>query len=315
MSVQARTLSTTIPRRIGPYIWVVPSLVILAMFMFYPIGFTTLLSFFTWNGFGDSAFEEFVGLGNYGRALDDTFFFNAFRNTVSFAVSMVTIELFIAFVLATFIFQGRFRGGSWLRGTIFFPGVLSAVVVGLIWRQTVFLRRGLIDTVTTSLGLPAFFPLGDLDWAFYMIIMVGIWQNIGFNLIIFYAGLQSLDNEVLESAQIDGASFWQVMFRVIAPLQIHVILINVILNLVGSVKMFDLAYMLVQGHKGRSPIQVTHAADVFATYMHFNSFSGATGGGGMRKMGYAAAIAVFMIIVSLVFAVFRQGLRKRFDVL
>ena len=299
--------------KLGPYIWIVPSLGMLVVFMFYPIGHTTALSFFEWNGFGDSAFEKFVGLDNYRLTLDDKFFFNAFRNTLMFAGSMVTVELFIAFVLATFIFQGRFRGGSLLRGTIFFPSVLSAIVVGLVWRNTVFLRRGLIDTVTTTLGLPAFFPLGHMDWAFYMIIMVGIWQNIGFNLIIFYAGLQSMDEEVLESAQIDGANFWQVMFRVIAPLQIHVILVNIILNVVGSVKMFDLAYMLTSS-KGRGPLQVAHVTDVFATYMHFNSFGGALASGGHKKMGYAAAIAVVMMLVMLIFAVFRQGLRKRFDV-
>jgi raffinose/stachyose/melibiose transport system permease protein len=295
-----------------PLVWIAPAVAMLATFLFFPIGYTSLLSFFEWNGFTPNAFEKFVGLGNYAQATQDEFFITSFRNTLMFVGALITVELFIAFSLAVFIFLARFRGAAWLRGVIFFPSVLSAVVVGIIWRNVVFLREGLIDVVTTTLGLPGFYPLGDIKLAFYMIILVGIWQNVGFNLVIFYAGLQSLDHEVLEAAQMDGASFWQTILRVIAPLQTHVILVNVILNVIGGVKIFDLVFSL-SNSKGRGPLQVAHITDVFATYMHFNSFGGALAGGN-RRLGYAAAIAVVMMIVMLTFAVFRQRLRKTFDI-
>ena len=295
-----------------PFIWIAPAVAVLAAFLLYPIGYTILLSFFDWNGFTPNAFGQFVGLDNYLRATQDEFFITAFRNTLLFVAAMITIELLIAFSLAVFIFLGQFRGAAWLRGVIFFPSVLSPVVVGIIWRNVVFLRKGLIDVFTTALNLPAFYPLGDINLAFLMIILVGVWQNIGFNLIIFYAGLQSLDSEVLESAQIDGASFWQLIGRVIAPLQLRIILVNIILNVIGGVKVFDLVFSL-SNSKGRGPLQVAHITDVFATYMHFNSFGGALAGGN-RRLGYAAAIAVVMMIVMLTFAVYRQRLRRTFDI-
>ena len=296
---------------IRPFVWILPSVALLAVFLFYPILYTTALSFFDWNGFTRNAFADFVGLDNFLELPQDRFMRIAAKNTFLFVTAMITVELIIAFVLAVFIFEAQFRGAAWLRGIIFFPSVLSAVVIGIVWRNVVFLREGLIDTIVTTLGLPAFFPLGDPDLVFFAIIVVGIWQTTGFNLIIFYAGLQSLENEVLESAQIDGANFWQLMFRIIAPLLWPLIVVNIILNVIGGVNVFDLVNVM-QG-PGWMPMSTTHAADALATYMYFNSFGGSVAGG-FHKLGYAAAIAVVMMLVSLVFAAFRQRLRRTVDI-
>ena len=293
--------------------WILPCVAILSVFLFYPIIQTTALSFFEWNGFTPDPFAEFVGPSNFIELTQDKFIRIATKNTFLFVLAMTTLELFIAFMLAVFIFQAGFRGAAWLRGIIFFPSVLSAIVVGIIWRNIVFLREGLIDQFTTTLGLPGFFPLGDIDLAFPSIIVVAIWQNVGFNLIIFYAGLQSLDNEVLESAQIDGANFWQLIIRVIAPLQRPVILVSIILNFIGGIKVFDLVFSMTAS-KGVNPLLVAHITDVFATYMNFNSFGGGPRGSAVRAFGYAAAIAVVMMLVSIVFAFLRQRLRRSVDV-
>ncbi len=299
--------------RFTPYVWILPAAVILAVFLFYPIFQTTALSFFEWNGFMPDPFAEFVGPSHYIELTQDKFMGIATKNTFLFVLAMTTVELFIAFVLAVFIFQAQFRGAAWLRGILFFPSVLSAIVVGIIWRNIVFLREGLIDQLTTAFGLPDFFPLGDIDLAFPSIIVVAIWQNVGFNLIIFYAGLQSLDNEVLESAQIDGASFWQLIIRIIAPLQRPVILVSIILNFIGGIKVFDLVFSM-SASKGVNPLAVAHVTDVFATYMNFNSFGGGPRGSAVRAFGYAASIAVVMMVVSIVFAFLRQRLRRTVDI-
>ena len=151
-----------------------------------------------------------------------------------------------------------------------------------------------------------------MDFAFLSIIVVAIWQTIGFNLIIFYAGLQSLDNEVLESAQIDGAGFWQLILRIIAPLQWPVVVVSIILNLIGGVKVFDLIFSMTSGG-GNNPLQTAHITDVFATYMNWNGFGGGPRGG-VRRFGYASAITVVMMVVSLVFAAFRQRLRRTVEI-
>ena len=297
-------------RRINwrPYVWILPGLVMLVALLFYPIIFSSLLSLFDWNGYRRDIFEIFVGLDNYIALAQDPRFLKALVNTLLFVFFAITLQLGGALLLAIFIYLGEFRGASWLRGVIFFPSVLSAVVVGITWRNVMFLRGGLIHQVTTAFDLPNFFPLGDPDFAVLTIILVAMWQGTGFNLVIFYAGLQALENEVVESAQIDGAGFWQVIVRIIVPLQVHVILVSVILNIIGGIQIFDLVFVLSNG-----PIKLTHAADVLSTYMIFNSFAASAIGGGQSRLGYAAAIAVVMMIIMLMFAILRTRARKAID--
>ncbi len=290
------------------YFWVAPALLMLAAFLFYPISFTSTLSLFQWNGYTTTPFADFVGLDNYINLLQDARFYHALQNTLLFVFFAVTVQIGLALVLAIFIYLGEFRGSNVLRGVIFFPSVLSAVVVALTWRNVVFLRGGLLNQVTTVLGLPDFFPLGDPKLAFLVIIFVALWQGIGFNLVIFYAGLQSLDKEITEAAQIDGAGFWQLIYGVIAPLQAPVILVSAILNLIGGLQIFDLVFVFSKG-----PMAATHATDVLATYMVFNSFAGSSTGGGKSELGYAAAIAVVMMIIMLVFSLLRTQVRRLID--
>jgi ABC-type sugar transport system permease subunit len=182
------------------------------------------------------------------------------------------------------------------------------VVVALTWRNVVFLRGGLINQFTTAFGLPDFFPLGDPAQAFLTITFVAIWQGVGFNLVIFYAGLQSLEREITEAAQMDGAGFWQLITRVILPLQANVVLISVILNLIGSLQLFDLVFVFSKG-----PMAATHATDVLATYMVFNSFASSSTAGGKNQLGYAAAIAVVMMALMLIFSLLRNRVRRAID--
>ena len=297
-------------RRLSPYVWIAPAVAALIGFLFYPIFFSTTLSLFDWNGYTQTPFANFVGLGNFIRLAQDARFYHALENTLLFTLFAITVQIGLALALAVFIYLGEFRGSSLLRAAIFFPSVLSAVVVALTWRHVVFLRGGLIHQFTTAAGLPDFFPLGDPNQAFLAIIFVAIWQGVGFNLVIFYAGLQSLEREITEAAQIDGAGFWQLIRRVIMPLQAHLILVSVILNLIGGLQVFDLVFVFSKG-----PMAATHATDVLATYMVFNSFAGSStgGGGGKSQLGYAAAIAVVMMILMLIFSLLRTRARRAID--
>ena len=296
--------------KLSQYLWIIPAMVVLAMFLFYPIGYSTVLSFFEWNGINPNPFETFVGTDNYDKLVSDQFFHTAFTNSLILVFSMITVQIGIALLLAIFIFMGEFRGAAWLRGVIFFPSVLSAVVVGLVWRNVIFLRGGFIDVITDAFSLPDFFPLSNPDIAFFAITLVAIWQGIGFNLIIFYAGLQSLNQEIVESAMIDGASFWRLIYHVIAPLQRPIILVSVMLNVIGGFQVFDLIFVLSKGAMAN-----THTTDVLATYMLFNSLGGSFFGfgGGRRLVGYASAIAIVMMLLMLVFALLRTRARKAID--
>ena len=263
---------------------------------------------FDYNGYGKEIFSNFVGLDNYVELSGDHLFHKALRHSLLFVFFGITVQMAIALLLAVFIYLGKFRWASSLRATIFFPCVLSAIVVALIMRHVVFLRGGLIHQVTTRFGWPDFFPLGDPVFAIYVLISVAIWQGVGFNLVIFYAGLQSMSDEVLESAQIDGANFWQLIWRIIVPLQAHVILVSVVLNVIGGIQIYDLVFVFIKGH-----IAAIHAADVLASYLMFNSFAGASVYGGRSALGYAASIGVVMMAMMLAFAVLRNRIRRAID--
>ena len=295
---------------LGPYLWILPGILILVAFLFYPIAFSTILSLFEWNGINQNPFETFVGTEHYASLVKDRFFKTSLTNSLILVLAVVTVQIGIALLLAIFIFMGKFKGGAWVRGIIFFPSVLSAVVVGLVWRNVIFLRGGMISRATETLDLPAFYPLGDPDIAFYSIVLVAIWQGIGFNLVIFFAGLQSLNQDVLESAMIDGANFWRTIYHVIVPLQRHVILVSVMLNVIGGFQVFDLIFVLSKGAMANA-----HITDVLSTYMLFNSLGGSFFGfgGGRRQVGYASAIAIVMMVLMLIMAVMRNRARKAID--
>ena len=284
-----------------PYLWTVPAVAFLLVFLFYPIFFNLLLSLFDWNGVDRNPLAKFIGLLNYANAFKDPIFLTALRNTLVFVFFSITLQNAVALTAAIFLYMGRFRGSTILRALIFFPGVLSAVVVSLVWRNVVLLRGGLIPQLAQLLGIPNFFPLSNPDLAFYVIVVISIWQWTGFNFVIFYAGLQALDEDLFDAAQVDGANFWQLVFKIIIPQQWQVLLTNVILNLIGGFQVFDIVFVMTNGGPA-------HATEAMATYMVQKSF-----GQGQSRMGYAAAIASMIMIMSIAFAAFRNRISRALD--
>ena len=213
--------------------------------------------------------------------------------TIVYTVSTLTLQLGSAYILAVFIYFGQFSGASNIRALIFFPGVLSAVFVGRIWRIFIFLRGGLIFQVRNAFGLPDVFLLPE--YAFEIVVFIGLWQFIGFNLLILYAGLQSLDKEVLDSARIDGAGFWRILIYVVTPLQWHTMLVVALLNVIFAVQLFDLPKVI--------------GGNVLGTYLVHISFGSRIGG----PLGYVSAMATVMIGIVLLFSYLRGRLLSRID--
>lgn len=276
-----------------PYLWVLPALVFVVALKFYPVIFSITLSFFEWNVFQRGPFTRFIGLGNYSQLVQDGRLINALAQSLVYIIATITVQLGCAYGLATFIYFGRFSGASILLGILFFPGVLSGVIVGRIWRAFVFLRGGLIYQATNALGLPDIFLLPE--YAFEIVTVVGIWQFVGFNLVIFHAGLQSLDNEVLDAARMDGAGFWSLVLYIVTPLQRHTMLVVGMLNVIFAVQLFDLPRMI--------------GGNVLATYLVDISFGSRIAG----PLGYASAIATVMIGIAVLFALLHSRLRQAIE--
>jgi raffinose/stachyose/melibiose transport system permease protein len=256
-----------------------------------------ILSFFEFSGFETNLFKKFVGWKNFIKISNDKYFWIALKNTFLFVFGAVFIQTGIALLLAIFIFFGNFKYSTLIRSIIFFPCVLAPVSVGLVWKK-IFEQDGVLNTI---IGLD-FSWLSSVSLAIWLIITVNTWQWIGYTLVIYYAGLQSLNTELLEAADIDGANWRAKIFSIVIPLLWPTTILNMILNLIGGFRAFDIVYVLTRGGPA-------HYSEVLASYLYYYSFAA----GGPSKMGVGASIAfvIFGCIFSI--AIIRVIAMKRIN--
>ena len=282
--------------RFRPYAYLIPSLMIFFVFVLSPIIFSLTLSYYDFTGYDAHVFKEYVGWQNYRTLFADRYFWISLRNTVYFVGASISIQVVVALFLAIIIFIGRFRFSVLIRTIIFFPGVLAPVSVSLAWRRMLE-QDGVINQI---LGID-FSWLSSVHLAIWCVIFVSIWQWVGYNLVIFYAGLQSIDIEMLEAADVDGANWLTKITRIIIPSLFPTIVLNVILNLIGSFRVFDVVYVLTRG----GPV---HNSEVLTTIMFYYSFAA----NGPNKMGVGSSVAVIMFAVVILFGFARiLTLRRR----
>jgi ABC-type sugar transport system permease subunit len=272
-----------------PYTYLAPSLLVFLIFVLTPVLFSLSLSFFNFTGYDSKIFREYTGLRNYKILFADKYFWISLKNTVYFVGASITIQVAAALFLAVIIFIGRFRLSVLIRTIIFFPGVLAPVSVSLAWRK--MLEQ---DGVINQILRVDFSWLSSVPLAIWCVILVSIWQWVGYNLVIFYAGLQSIDIQMLEAADVDGAGWMTKIVRIIVPSILPAVLLNVILNLIGSFRVFDVVYVLTRG----GPV---HNSEVLTTIMFYYSFSAY----GPNKMGVGSSVAVIMFFVVILFGAAR----------
>ncbi|HEC61309.1 MAG TPA: sugar ABC transporter permease [bacterium] len=279
-----------------PYTYLAPAMLVFLIFVFTPVVFSLTLSLYKFTGFDSRLFRTFVGFDNYKILFADRYFWISLRNTLYFVGASISVQVVISLFLAIIIFVGRFRFSVLIRTVIFFPGVLAPVSISLAWRRMLE-QDGVINRI---LGGINFSWLSSVQLAIWCVIFVSIWQWVGYNLVIFYAGLQTLDIELLEAADVDGASWSVKINRIIVPLLKPTIMLNVILNLIGSFRVFDIVYVLTRG----GPV---HNSEVLTTIMYYYSFSA----NGPNKMGVGSSVAVVMFAFVLVFGFIRiRNLRR-----
>ena len=279
---------------IVPYSYLIPALVFLLVIVFFPVIVSLILSFYSFTGYETNIFNKFVGIKNFKFLFHHRYFWIALRNTFYFVGSMAVIQVAIALFLAIIIFLGNFKYSSLIRMIIFFPAVLAPVSVSLAWRK-ILEQDGVLNQI-----LHISYPwLAKVHLAIWCVVSVNIWQWVGYSLIIFYAGLQGINKELLEAADIDGANWTQKIFRIVIPFLTPIIVLNVILNVIGSFRAFDIIYVLTRG----GPV---HNSEVFTTLMYYYSFAA----NGPSKMGVGAVIAFVMFSAIIVFGVVRIRLLK-----
>lgn len=260
-----------------------PAVAVYAVFAVIPIFVSFYYSLVEWNGFSD---KTFVGLANFAEAFADSVFWSSFVNNLYVVAASVFGQVPIALFFALLL-NRKWKGSKLFRTVGFLPVVISTVVVSLVWGMIFNARRGLVNQLLSAVGLEEWRQnwLGDPKLAMLAVCVTIIWQFVGLYLIIFLSALQNIPSEIDEAARIDGASGLRHTFFITLPMIWDTIIVAVILCISGSIRTFDLIYVMTSGGPG-------HATEVLATYMFDKTFSS-------TRYGYGSAISVCIFFFSL----------------
>jgi ABC-type sugar transport system permease subunit len=292
------------------YLFLLPMVLLTLTFVIYPIAGSVRYAFYNWDGFGEPS--QFVGLRHFVRVASDPYFWNAFKHTLIYTAVLVPVQLTLALVLAIVLNNPRLRGASLYRAVYFLPVVTSMAVIGVVLGLLFSRISSNFPQWLVANGLvnPTLGIVNDPRLALPVIIAVGIWHTLGYNLIYFLAALQSVPKELYEAATVDGAGpferFWFITVPMIRPIGSMILFLAIL----GSLGVFDLVWVLTQG----GPF---YASDVVSTYIYSYTFTTARGSSD-ANFGYASAAALFMsllvlAITSLQAVVVSRARRRRAD--
>jgi len=279
-----QNISSRIWRFISVYWLLFPAVAIYFIFLVYPMLFSLIISFYKWDGLSPT--KVFVGAQNYQRFFLDSTSRLVLKNNLIWMIFMLSIPVLLGLLLALALNQ-KIRGRTLFRCIFYSPAILPLVSVGIIWAWIYNPMFGAVNTFFRIIGLPSLARpwLSDPQVAFYSVIVTGIWQSTGFPMLLFLAGLQTIPKELYEAAKIDGASGLQSFWYITLPFLRETFIIVTSLLMVGSLKVFDLIYVMTWGGPGR-------LTQVLSTWMYFNTFV-------FHKAGFGSAIAWIMTIFSL----------------
>jgi raffinose/stachyose/melibiose transport system permease protein len=276
-------------------IFLPPALALFTLFVILPIGEAAWCSFDNWNGMG--AVDQMVGVRNYMQALGHSVFHRAFINNLLIVAVSLLLQLPLALAIAMLLAE-RFTGAVAFRMIFFLPFILADVAAGLIWRFMFDGDFGPLSYFIQWLGYDAYYILADRDLAITTVLTVIVWKYFGFHMMLYIAGLQSIDRNLYEAADIDGATAWQRFRYITIPQLGPMIRISVFFALVGSLQVFDVIVPLTGG----GPLNSTHT---MVSYLY--QF-----GVGRMRVGFGSAVGVilFLICVFVAFGYKRWFMRN-----
>ena len=277
-------------------LFLAPTLALLAGFLFYPLIYGVVLSVHDTAGFD---LGGFVGLDNFAHAIfGDAVFHQALLNTILFTGAAVVLQTGLGFGLAVLV-ADRKRGRTLLRLVFFVPFVLASVAVGAVWKFLYAPFFGVVPTVGSALGLPTqtFAPLADGNWALWAIMAAFLWRFAGFSMVVYLAAIEALPREYHEHAQLEGARRFQQLRMVTWPLLWPQTFVLVLLTTLGTLRIFDMVWLMTQG--GPDHATETVATDIYSTAFRF------------LQVGYAQAMAMILLAVILLLTVVEYRLLNR----
>jgi len=277
-------------------VFVLPSFLLFALIVILPIFMSGYYSMLNWDGIGEG---KFVGLQNFIDLFRNSSegFGKSIMNSLILAVLSVFVQLPIALILALILASGV-KGEGFYRTVFFIPVIISTVVIGQLWMKVYNPSYGLLNTLLNNIGLGSLSRawLGETKTALIAAFIPSVWQYIGYHMLLMYAAIKTIPDEIYEAARIDGASAFKTALRITIPLIRPIIKVCIIFAIIGSLKVFDLVYILTNG----GPV---HSSEVPSTLMYNTIFN-------KYMYGSGSAMAIFIVLECLVFTLIVQKLFK-----
>ncbi len=285
-------------RSTTPYLFLLPAVVVMSIFVYLPIIQNFYFSLFRWSAMSPK--WKFIGLDNYVRIFSDPFIGISIRNNLLYAAISVLFQVFLALVLAYLLESKLIRPAmsTHFRNILFLPSVLAVTIVGLMWQLIYRPDTGLINQFLRSVGLGNFTHtwLGEEGTAIFAVIGVSQWQWVGYCMILFIVAIQAIPDELFESARIDGASAWKQFIHIAVPMVRETILVITTITVIGGFKVFDIVYVMTGGAPN-------HASDVLGNYLYRVGFRN-------DEMGYASAIATLLFVITFILTIIQLRIGK-----
>jgi multiple sugar transport system permease protein len=281
------------------YLFLAPALIALTLFFFVPIIASLIISFtdFDIYSLGDLQYLRFVGLDNYGNLFVDPLFWTALRNTFYFVIAGGPLSVAVSLAAALLLNSRLIRFKGFFRLVYFAPVVTTLVAVAVVWRYLYHPRFGLFNYVLHMFGIAPIDWLGDPTWAMPAIIILAVWKNFGYNMLIFIAGLQNIPAELYEAAKIDGASPFAQFKNITLPMLAPTSLFVGLTTMIGYFQLFAEPYVMTQG----GPVNATLSITLLMYQQGFRWWN----------MGNAAAIAFVLFAIIFIFSAIQLRVQRR----
>jgi raffinose/stachyose/melibiose transport system permease protein len=265
--------------------YVLPALLLIGVFIFIPLILTGYYGLMDWDGIGEM---QFIGLEHYIHAITDEKFWDSALH--SFLLAVFSTLSLIIYLAISLILASKIKGADLLRKIYLIPMLLSSVAIAQLWIKVFNPTNGMLNNILMAIGVedpPAW--LAEPSVVLYAIFIPILWQYAGFYILIYYAALKNIPESLVEAAKIDGATPFQIAYKIKLPLIMGVVKVTIVLAVVGSLKYFDLIYVMTGGGPNG-------ASEVMASYMYKLAFSS-------NDFGYGSAIGFLLLIITLIVTV------------
>ena len=264
--------------------FIFPTVALFLVFILYPAFYILYSGLLEWDGINPATF---VGLQNYKEILfSDSVFWISIRNALYWAPLTIIPQMVLGFTIA-YLLEFRSPLVPYFRAIFYLPAIISPVVIGIIWQRIYNPFGGLLSDIGRATGLTFLNTpfLANTNTAIFAVIVVNIWQWMGFSMLMYVAGLKGIPREIFEATRLDGISLRQTAMHVVWPMLRHVHLTLILLGIIGTLQTFPLIYMMTKGGPN-------HATEMLPNYIFQEGFI-------LQNMGYASALSVVLLVLAL----------------